>query len=227
MLNLPHLAGSWWMSSCLSHFSCLGTVGLHSLPGRTLSCWPWLPAHSWCRAVSSCCSLLLHPRWFQESTSLEQICCVISLSVLLEKESNENFVVLLMVRGFCCFYYLKKAQRNGFLAFSMIFKCQADEELQLSTVLPISFFFFGQPLLCCAVELEDPDATPALNISAKCKSKRNAAAVPPPLIVSGALLSPGPVTFGLHHADLHTACYCLWTRQHWKENSNLVLLLIF
>lgn len=86
-------------------------------------------------------------------------------------------------------------------------------------------FFFVQPLLCCAVELEGPDATAALNTSVKCKSERNAAAVLPPLIVSGALLSPGPVTFGLHHAVLHTVCYYPWTRQHWKENSNLVLLL--
>lgn len=86
-------------------------------------------------------------------------------------------------------------------------------------------FFFAQPLLCCAVELEGPDATAALNTSVKCKPETNAAAVPPPLIVSGALLSPGPMTFGLHRAALHAVCYCSWTRQHWNENSNLVLLL--
>lgn len=55
------------------------------------------------------------------------------------------------------------------------------------------FLFFIQPLLCCAVELEGPDATAALNTSVKCKSEGNATAVPPPLIVSGTLLSPGPV----------------------------------
>lgn len=76
------------------------------------------------------------------------------------------------------------------------------------------FFFFAQPLLCRAVELEGPDATAALNTSVKCKSERNAAAVPPPLIVSEALLSPGPMTFGLHRAALHAVCYCSWTRQH-------------
>lgn len=70
-----------------------------------------------------------------------------------------------------------------------------------------SLFFFIQPLLCCAVELEVPDATAALNTSVKCNSEGNATAVPPPLIVSGTLLSPGPVAFGLHPAVLCTACY--------------------
>lgn len=145
--------------------------------------------------------------------------CVSSLFhclFLLEKESNEHlmvfFIFFVSSEGFCCFYYLKKSQRNGLLALSMVFQCQADVGLQPSTLLP--FLFFIQPLLCCAVELEGPDATAALNTSQKCKSKGNATAVSPPLIVSGTLLSPGPVVCGLHPAILCTACYCSWVRQH-------------
>lgn len=65
-----------------------------------------------------------------------------------------------------------------------------------------NFFFFIQPLLCCAVELEGPDAIDALNTSVKCMSEGDVTAVPPPLIVSGTLLSPGPVALGLFPAVL-------------------------
>lgn len=100
---------------------------------------------------------------------------------------------------FCWFYYLKK---NDSWHFEWYLSIRQMWDSSQGCCFP---FFFMQPLLCCAVEREGPDATAAWNTSLKCKSERNATAVPPLLIVSGTLLSQGPVAFGSHPAVMCTA----------------------
>lgn len=122
----------------------------------TVCCSCWLPA---CFPLSSRLLMLL-PSLAPKVISIMHIpatnwlpflpCCFIVSFCRKRIKWKLFFVVFVHSKGFCCFYYLKKSQRNGLLALWMVFKCQADVGLQPSTLLPISFFL-SNPY--CVVQL--------------------------------------------------------------------------